>query len=185
MQFETFYRVSSFYRDTVMLIPFDHYRRSFDPTLSMSQETRDFRDTQRANNLHSKRNDQTCVTSEKPLPCHSRGNGWSLRMQTISKTIQVIRAIDAREGQRHKKDRLLTLTSISFSRQANWVRLERLPPGLPATLVTLVTLPLILPIGTVPLLPPVEDGWGSGGPLAGSNPWLRWSLPPCLTGWPG
>lgn len=115
----------------------------------------------------------------KAIIVHSQGNRWSLRMQTVSKMIRVTRVIDARERQRHKKDRLLTLTSISFSRQANWVRLERLPPGLPATL------PLELPIGTVPLLPPVEGGWGSGGPLAGSNPWLRWSLPPCLTGWPG
>lgn len=74
------------------------YRHSFVPAVSMSQETRDFRDTPRANNLHSKQNDQTSVTSEKPLSSTLGGNGWLSRMQTVLKTIRVARlTIDRRE----------------------------------------------------------------------------------------
>lgn len=40
--------------------------RSFIPMVSVSQETHDFRNTPRVNNLRSKRNDQN-VTSERPL----------------------------------------------------------------------------------------------------------------------
>jgi len=109
-------------------MPLDGYRRSFDPTISISRETRDFRDTPRENNLHSKRNDQTSVTSEKPLSIivRSRGNGWPSRMQIVPKTIRVTRpTIDAREGWRRNRsityvnfNQLQTPSELSAAREA-------------------------------------------------------------------